>query len=40
MSTKPQDASTTLDAIEEVLDLRRVDPDALLPKLATLLLSL
>jgi serine/threonine-protein kinase len=40
MSAEPQDVSTTLDAIEEVLDLRHVDADALLPNLATLLLSL
>ena len=40
MTTEAQDANAALDAIEEIVDLRRADPDVLLPKLATLLLSL
>ncbi len=40
MTTETQDPRAALDAIEEDVDLRRGDPDVLLPKLATLLLSL
>jgi len=40
MTTETQDAKTALDAIEEYIDLGRADVDVLLPKLATLLLSL
>jgi len=40
MTTETQDAKTALDAIEEDIDLGRADADVLLPKLATLLLSL
>ncbi len=40
MTTETQDAKTALDAIEEDVDLGRADADVLLPKLATLLLSL
>jgi tetratricopeptide (TPR) repeat protein len=40
MSTEPKDATAALDAIEEIVELRRADPDQLLPELATLLLGL
>jgi tetratricopeptide (TPR) repeat protein len=40
MTTEPQDVRAALDAIEEDVELRRADPDLLLPRLATLLLSL
>src|SRR5680860_624684 len=40
MTTEPQDAEAALDAIEEDVELRRADPDVLIPKLATVLLSL
>ena len=40
MTTEPQDTAATLDAIEEIVELRRADADVLLPELATLLLSL
>ncbi|MEZ5873880.1 MAG: serine/threonine-protein kinase [Hyphomicrobiales bacterium] len=40
MTAAPQDAKAALDAIEEDVDLRRADPDVLLPKLATILLGL
>jgi tetratricopeptide (TPR) repeat protein len=40
MTTQTQDTKTALDAIEEDVDLGRTDADVLLPKLATLLLSL
>jgi hypothetical protein len=40
MTTEPKDASTALDAMEEIVELRRADPEALLPELATLLLRL
>ena len=37
---EPQDASAALDAMEQIVELRRADPDMLLPELATLLLRL
>jgi tetratricopeptide (TPR) repeat protein len=40
MTTEPLDTQSELDAIEEDVDLRRADPDVVLPRLATLLLSL
>jgi tetratricopeptide (TPR) repeat protein len=40
MTTEPQDAQAALDAIEKDVELRRADPDVLMPKLATVLLSL
>lgn len=40
MTDAPQDAKAALDVIEEDVDLRRADPDVLLPKLATILLGL
>ena len=39
-TTEPKNASAALDAIEEIVELRRADPDVLLPELATLLLGL
>jgi len=38
--TEPKNVSAALDAIEEIVELRRADPDMLLPELATLLLGL
>jgi tetratricopeptide (TPR) repeat protein len=40
MTTEPKDASTALDAMEEIVELQRADPDMLLPELATMLLGL
>jgi len=40
MTTEPKDASAALDAMEEIVELRRAEPDMLLPELATLLLGL
>ena len=40
MTIEPQDAEAALDAIEEDIELRRADPDVLMLKLATVLLSL
>lgn len=40
MTEEPKDARAALDAIEEIVELRRADPDVLLPELATLLLGL
>ncbi len=40
MTADTRDPKAALDEIEEDVDLRRGDPDVLLPKLATLLLSL
>ncbi len=40
MTTEPQDAEALLDTLEEDVESRRADPDVLMPKLATVLLSL
>ncbi len=40
MSAKFQDVVKALDAVEQIVELRRTDPDVLLPELATLLLGL
>ena len=40
MTAEPQDAKSALDAVEEDVELGRSEPDELLPRLATILLSL
>lgn len=40
MTTEPQGAIAALDAMEEIVEQRRADPDMLMPELATLLLGL
>lgn len=40
MNSKPQDVQAALDAMEQIVELRRVEPDVLLTEIATLLLGL
>src|SRR5680860_711712 len=40
MTTEPKDASAALDAMEEIVELQRAEPDMLMSELATLLLGL
>ncbi len=40
MNSKPQDVRAALDAMEQIVELRRAEPDVLLTELATLLLGL
>lgn len=40
MTSKPRDVLEALDAVEQIVELRRAEPDVLLPELATLLLGL